>query len=211
MCFRTRPTHFVEEVVEKLVTIATFIPSSLKRLAKELKRRRRLYYVLFVALTIFRPTFHSQQTPFINLISRKKNFSVHRSPSTYYLIFLPLMCFYFALWYCIQRYAAHFLRKKINWLTFELKCVSFEMKKKNHESFIYHFTFVVVNSYFVYLVDKVWKLVQKPKWLHHEKMRSDAIVENTAFQFDPFRRPTTRKVHSCLMLAYESSMQVHGD
>ena len=85
MCFRTRPTHFVEEVVEKLVTIATFIPSSLKRLAKELKRRRRLYYVLFVALTIFRPTFHSQQTPFINLISRKKNFSVHRSPSTYYV------------------------------------------------------------------------------------------------------------------------------
>ena len=110
-----------------------------------------------------------------------------------------------------RRYAAHFSRKKINWLTFELKCVSFEMKKKNHESFIYHFTFVVVNSYFVYLVDKVRKLVQKPKWLHHEKMRSDAIVENTAFQFDPFRRPTTRKVHSCLMLAYESSMQVHGD
>ena len=60
----------------------------------------------------------------------------------------------------------------------------------------------------LHFVDKVWKLVQKPKWLHHEKMRSDAIA---AFQFDPFRRPTTQKVHSCLMLAYESSMQVHGD
>ena len=147
MCFRTRPTHFVEEVVEKLVTIATFILSSLKRLAKELKRRRRLYYVLFVALTIFRPTFHSQQTPFINLISRKKTFQcIEVHLHTMYLIFLPLMCFYFALWYCIQRYAAHFLRKKINWLTFELKCVSFEMKEI---SWISHLPFHIGSCKFV--------------------------------------------------------------
>ena len=109
----------------------------------------------FCSVDHFSAYFSFAANPFINLISRKKTLQcIEVHLHTMYLIFLPLMCFYFALWYCIQRYAAHFLRKKINWLTFELKCVSFEMEKEFHESLIYLFTLlVVVNSYFVYLVD----------------------------------------------------------